>query len=277
MLDRIAVRPGCFFHAVRTFSTTSSLCAGHSKWANIRHDKAKNDKLRSKQASMIATRIVSSVRQYGVEGNAQLQTLVEKAKKMSITKKVIDNAIKRGTGDSSGDGSVLSQVTYEFIGPGGVAFVIEAETDNKSRTIGLVKHAMTKFNSGLSPCLYLFDRKGEVLFAPKANEGVEELLDVAIEVGAEDVDEYNDVDEEYRGETIYRMITDPQDLYKVSQELSKMGYQLKDSKTSFIAQSENEVEFPEDHEKGLTKAIAMLDEIPEVTNYYTNMKDVEEE
>ncbi|KAG7192079.1 uncharacterized protein KQ657_002439 [Scheffersomyces spartinae] len=262
---------------LRSFSTSSFLQAGHSKWANIRHDKAKNDKLRAKQASMIATRIQSSVRQYGVEGNAQLQTLVDKAKKMSITKKVIDNAIKRGSGESSGDGSVLSQVTYEFIGPGGVAFIIEAETDNKSRTIGLVKHAMTKFNSGLSPCLYLFSRKGEVLFAPKSStEGVDELLDVAIEVGAEDVDRYNDVDEEYRGETIYRMITDPQDLFKVSQELSKMGYQLKDSKTSFLAELENEVEFPEDHEKGLSKAIAMLDEIPEVTNYYTNIKDNEE-
>lgn len=257
------------------FHTGPILLAGHSKWANIRHDKAKNDAKKSRDAYTIATRIVTSVKSGGIEGNAQLVTLVDKAKKLNVNKKIIDNAIKRGTGEISNASNVqLSDMTYEFMGPGGVAFVIEATTDSKTRTIGLVKYAMSKFNASLSPCLYLFQRKGEIIFEPKeADETIDDVLDVAIDIGAEDVETYQDFENEYNGERLFRIITEPGEVTQISNKLSSSGYKLKDSKTAFMADKDNEVEFPDGQENTLKKAIEMLEDIPEVTNYYSNIKE----
>lgn len=222
----------------------------------------------------MATRITTSVKIGGVEGNAQLVTLMEKAKKLNVTKKIIENAVKRGTGELSNDGQVTSEVTYEFMGPGGVAFIVEADTDNKNRTIGLVKHAMSKFSASLSPCNYMFQRKGEIIFEPaQGNEGLDEMLEVAIDVGAEDVEEFKDQDGDYNGEKLFRIITETSELYGVSNKLSEKGYKLRDSKTLFIADTDNQVEFPEEHEKGLNKCLELLDDISEVTNYYSNIRD----
>ncbi|GEQ72383.1 hypothetical protein JCM33374_g6070 [Metschnikowia sp. JCM 33374] len=258
----------------RCFHGTSLVSAGHSKWQNIRHDKAKNDAKKSKEAFAMATRITTSVKQGGVDGNAQLVTLIEKARKANITKKIIDNAIKRGTGEGTGNAAQTFEVMYEFMGPGGVAFIVEANTDNKTRTIGLVKHALSKFNAALSPCQYIFQRKGEVVFEPaSASESFDEIFEVAIEVGAEDVVEFDDLDGEYDGETLYKIITDPSDLNAVSNSLSERGYKLRDSKTTFIADGESEVDFPEGLEKSMAKCIELLDDTAEVTNYYTNIRN----
>lgn len=222
----------------------------------------------------MATRITTSVKLGGVEGNAQLVTLMEKAKKLNITKKIIENAVKRGTGELSNDGTQSSDVTYEFMGPGGVAFIVEATTDNKNRTIGLVKHAMSKFNASMSPCQYLFQRKGEIVFEPlSAEEQLDDVLDAAIEVGAEDVEDYVDNEGEYDGERLFRIITEPNDLNAVSNNLSKRGYKLRDSKTVFLADADNEVDFPDDQEKGMNKCLELLDDVSEVTNYYTNIRN----
>ncbi|CUM66493.1 uncharacterized protein PRCAT00004159001 [Priceomyces carsonii] len=258
----------------RQIHCSSALFAGHSKWANIRHDKAKNDAKKSKEAYTIATRIVSSVKTGGVEGNAQLETLIEKAKKLNVTKKIIENAIKRGTGEISNDGLKLQEVMYEFMGPGGVAFIVTADTDNRNRTIGTVKHALSQFNAALSPCLYLFQKKGVILVEPlKELQSLDEILEDAIEVGAEDVDEYEDVGQEYNADKLFRMITDVAEVNKVSNNLNAKGYKLRESITLFIADPENEVAFPDGQEKGLKKCLEMLDEIPEVSNYYSNLKD----
>lgn len=220
----------------------------------------------------MATRITTSVKTGGVEGNAQLSTIIEKAKKANVAKKIIDNAIKRGTGELAQEGAQTSEVMYEFMGPAGVAFIVEANTDNKNRTIGLVKHALSKFNASLSPCQYMFQRKGEVIFQPiSADELLDSVLEVAIDVGAEDVEDYVDVDNEYSGQKLFRIITDPADLNSVSNNLSQLGYMLKDSKVMYLP--DTEVEFPEDHEKGMNKCLDLLDDISEVTNYYTNIKD----
>jgi len=252
------------------------MLAGHSKWANIKHDKAKNDAKKSREAYSIATRIVSSVKAGGVDGNAQLATLIEKAKKLNVTKKIIENAIKRGTGEISSEGQQLSEVTYEFMGPGGVAFIVEASTDNKTRTIGLVKHAMSKFNASLSPCQYLFERKGSIIFSPlNETETLDDVLEVAIDIGAEDVEDYKDTDNEYGQEKLFKIVTNAGDIFEISNKLSAKGYTLKDSTTGYVAENDTLVEFPEAHEKGLKKALELLDEIPELTNYYSNIKDDE--
>lgn len=256
------------------FHTSVIQFAGHSKWQNIRHDKAKNDAKKSREAYSIASRIVASVKSGGVDGNAQLATLVEKARKLNVTKKIIENAIKRGNGETVGDEKIVSPVTYEFMGPGGVAFVIEAETDNKSRTIGLIKHALSKFNASLSPCLYMFERKGVIVFAPlNENETLDDLLDVAIDLGAEDVEEFIDHEEEYNGEQLFQLITEPGEVGKIANELSQKGYKLKDTNVNYVAGEDSLVDFPEESEKSFNKAIEMLDDVPEITDYYTNIRD----
>lgn len=255
----------------RNIHSTSIAFAGHSKWANIRHDKAKNDAKRSKEASMLASKIETSVRIGGVEANAQLDTLVEKAKKLNVTKKIIESAIKRGTGEVSHDGPATSEVQYEFVGPGGVAFIITATTDNKARTVSLVKSTMKEFNASLSPCQYLFQRKGEIVF--ESEETLDDIFEVAIDIGAEDVEEFVDEEKEYDSEKLFKVVTDPSDLFVVSNELVKRGYKLMEATTNFVADKENEVEFPEEYQKGFRKAMEGLENITEVEEYWTNIKE----
>lgn len=220
----------------------------------------------------MATRITASVKAGGVDGNAQLATLMEKARRMNITKKIIEGAIKRGTGELAPEATALSSTVYEFMGPNGTAFIVEAQTDNKSRTIGLVKNAMSKFSANLSLCQYMFQRKGEIVFDPALPEQeVDDLLDTAIDVGAEDVEEYNDIDDEYQGARLFRILTDPSTLNEVSNSLAAKGYKLRDCKTIYEAEAESMVDFPE-NEKAFGKMIDQLDDISEVTNYYTNIR-----
>lgn len=259
---------------IRLIHSTSFLAAGHSKWQNIRHDKAKNDAKKSKDAHTLATRITASVKQGGVDGNSQLVMLLEKARKMCITKKILENAIKRGTGEASSDGTQMHDVTYEFMGPGGIAFIVEATTDNKTRTVSFVKHALSRINATLSPCQYMFQKKGEIIFEPlTSEEQLDDALEVAIDVGAEDVEDFVDVEEEYSGERLFRILTDPNDLHAVSNNLSEKGYKLKDSKLTYIADADSEVDFPELLTKGMKKCVELLDEINDVTNYYSNIRD----
>ena len=259
----------------RGFHCGSTFFAGHSKWANIRHDKAKNDAKRSKQAAQMAFYITNSVRTHGIDGNPQLSTLLDKAKKLNVTKKIIDNAVKRGTGEITSEVSLTQEVTYEFMGPGAVAIIVEANTDNKNRTIALVKHAMGQFNALQSGCQYLFNKKGSVILEPKDPlETLDDLLEVAIEVGAEDVEEYKDDEGEYSENTkLFRLFAEPNETNALSKELVNKGYKLKDISIGYFAQTESLVEFPEEHSKGFLKAIKELDEIAEVTNYYTNIQD----
>ncbi|ODV76653.1 DUF28-domain-containing protein [Suhomyces tanzawaensis NRRL Y-17324] len=255
------------------FHTSAKVSAGHSKWANIRHDKAKNDAKRSKEASMLASKIESSVKVGGAEANAQLDALVEKAKKLNVTKKIIESAIKRGTGEVKHDGPVVAEVQYEFVGPGGVAFIVNASTDNKARTVSLVKSTLKEFNASLSPCLYLFQKKGEIIFEAKnEDETLDDVFEVAIEIGAEDVEEFVDVDNEYDAGKLYKITTEPSELFNVSNALAKT-HKLKDSKTTYITEPDNEVPFPEDYQKGFKKCIEGLESIAEVTEYWTNIQE----
>lgn len=268
MLSRGILQRSC----VRSFSSTPAVFAGHSKWANIRHDKAKNDAKRSKLAYQLATKIETAVRLGGAEANASLDTLIEKAKKLSITKKVIESAIKRGTGEVVKDGPALLEVLYEFVGPNGISFVIVANTDNKARTVSMVKNAMGKMGANMSPCMYLFERKGEVIFEPKDNEDLDGVLEVAIDIGAEDVDEYRDP-EEFGDAVMFRMITEPLDLHAIANSVSELGYKLRDLRTSYLASSDNLVDFPEDLQGKFAKSIDELDAIPEIVDYYTNIRE----
>jgi YebC/PmpR family DNA-binding regulatory protein len=257
--------------SARSLHCGAPLSAGHSKWANIRHDKAKNDARRAKEAYQMALRITLCVRQAGTEGNAQLATLMDKAKKLNVTKKIIEAAVRRGSGESAGDALQTHDVVYEFRGPGGVAVIVEATTDNKTRTVSLVKHAMSKFGAHNGACQYLFRRQGWVVFAPPPGASADDVLELAIDVGADDVAEWED--EEYGGEpAVYRVVADPLAMLAVANGLAAAGCRLLDVAQGWEADEAATVAFPEGHEKAFQKAVDLLDEVQEVTNYYTNIE-----
>lgn len=258
--------------SIRPFTTTRVAFAGHSKWANIRHDKAKNDAKRLKEATMIASKIEVSVRLGGRDANAQLETLVEKAKKLNVGKKIIELAIKRGAGEISTDGPIVTDMQYEFVGPNGVAFIVSARTDNKARTVSIVKAALKEFNASMSPCLYLFDKKGEIIF--ESEKTIDDLMDTAIEVGADDVEEFIDEEGDYEGlGKLFRMLTEPTELFSILNEMSRLGFRLKESKTAYVASDDNKVDFPENYQKGFRKCIEVLESTHDVVEYWTNIRE----
>ncbi|KAG5417224.1 hypothetical protein I9W82_004857 [Candida metapsilosis] len=254
--------------------------AGHSKWANIKHDKAKNDAKKSKEATLIATKIESCVRIGGKEANASLEQLLDKAKKLNVSKQVVSNAIKRGAGELNDGAANQSEVTYEFMGPGGVAVIVSAITDNKARTVMRVKSAMAYFQASLSPCNFMFEKKGEILIEPKpgSDESFDDVFEVALELGAEDFEEVEFPDEFIPDKMykFYRIICDPLEIHRLSNELSAKGYKLHESAVRYIANKDGEVQFPEEYAKGFNRALDNLDQTPEVLDYYTNIENEHE-
>ena len=167
--------------------------AGHSKWANIKHRKAAQDAKRGKLWTKILREVTVAARLGGgvLEDNPRLRTAVDKALGANVPKDTIQKAINRGAG--GGEGADLDELTYEGYAAGGVALLIEAMTDNRNRTVAEVRYAFGKHGGSLGAdgsVAYLFKRQGVITFAPGADE--EQVLDVALEAGAEDLETDDD-------------------------------------------------------------------------------------
>ncbi len=167
--------------------------AGHSKWANIKHRKAAQDAKRGKVFTKLIRELVVAAKQGGPnpEDNPRLRAAVDKALGANMTRDTIDRAIARGAGTNDADN--MEEITYEGYGPGGVAVLVEAMTDNRNRTVAEVRHAFTKRGGNLGTdgsVAYLFDRKGQITFAPGVDE--EQVMEVALEAGAEDIEANDD-------------------------------------------------------------------------------------
>ncbi len=167
--------------------------AGHSKWANIKHRKAAQDAKRGKVFTKLIRELVVAAKQGGplVEDNPRLRAAVDKALGSNMTRDTIDRAIARGAGTNEADD--VEELTYEGYGPGGVAILVEVMTDNRNRTVAEVRHAFSKRGGNLGTdgsVAYLFSRKGEISFAPGADE--EQVMEVALEAGADDVETHDD-------------------------------------------------------------------------------------
>ncbi len=162
--------------------------AGHSKWANIKFRKGLQDAKRGKIFTKLIREISVSARMGGGDesSNARLRDAVSKALKANMKRDTIDNAIKRGAGGL--DGAHMMEMRYEGYGPGGVAILVDCLSDNKNRTVSEVRHAFTKSGGNLGTdgsVSYLFNEQGEILLAPTEQE--EQVMDIAIEAGAADV------------------------------------------------------------------------------------------
>lgn len=167
--------------------------AGHSKWANIKHNKARQDAKRGKLFTKFIREITVSARVGGgdINANPRLRAVVDKALAANMTKDTIQRAIKRGAGGE--EGAQLAEIRYEGYGPGGVAILVECLTDNKNRTVAEVRHAFTKYGGQLGTegsVAYLFKKMGVITFAPGADE--EKIIEIALEAGADDVERHDD-------------------------------------------------------------------------------------
>lgn len=167
--------------------------AGHSKWANIKHKKAKVDAKRGKLWTKLIREITVAARLGGGEpsDNPRLRAAVDSGLSANMPRDTIDRAVKRGAG--GGEGTDPDELVYEGYGPTGVAILVEAMTDNKNRTVAEVRHAFNKYGGNLGTdgsVAYLFKKQGVINFAPGADE--EKLLDVALEAGADDLEMEDD-------------------------------------------------------------------------------------
>lgn len=163
--------------------------AGHSKWANIKHRKARQDAKRAKMWTKVIREVTVAARIGGgnVEDNPRLRAAVDNALSVNMPRDTIDRAVKRGAGGE--DGADVEELTYEGYGPSGVAILVEAMTDNRNRTVAEVRHAFTKHGGNLGTdgsVAYLFSKQGLLSFPSEINE--ETVLEIALEAGAEDVD-----------------------------------------------------------------------------------------
>jgi YebC/PmpR family DNA-binding regulatory protein len=163
--------------------------AGHSKWANIKHQKARQDARRGKVFTKLIREITVSARLGGGDprDNPRLRAAVDKALTGNMPKETIERAIERGVG--GGDGSNVEELTYEGYGPGGVAILIEAMTDNRNRTVAEVRHAFNRHGGNLGTdgsVAYLFAKRGVIGFAPGVDE--DRVMEVGLEAGADDIE-----------------------------------------------------------------------------------------
>lgn len=241
--------------------------AGHSKWASIKHKKAIVDSRRGQAFTKLARAITVAARDGGGDPNmnATLALAVQKAKDASMPKDNIERAIARGTGEG-GDAAAIETVLYEGYGPGGVALLVEALTDNRNRTGANIRHAFSKGGGSLGEpgsVAYLFDKKGVVLIdGEKYSE--DDLLG-AIEAGAEDVVVDGDIIE---------VISEPSSLTEVRTALEADEIEVK----SYELQYRPTVKAPldEDQTRSLMKLIDTLEADDDVNEVHANF-DVDEE
>ncbi|NPA52122.1 MAG: YebC/PmpR family DNA-binding transcriptional regulator [Aquificae bacterium] len=236
--------------------------AGHSKWHNIRHKKAKMDAKRGQIFTKLIKEITVAARQGGAdpEFNPRLRIAIEKAKKANMPVENIERAIKRGTGEL--EGVQYEEVIYEGYGPEGVAIIVECLTDNRNRTTGEIRHIFTKQggNLGTTGCVsFLFEEKG-IIQVPKSEYSEEEIFEKAIEAGAQDViteDEY------------YEIRTEPKELYAVKEALENMGIKVEKAELTKIPTTTIEIKDEETATK-LMKLLDALEENDDVQKVYAN-------
>ena len=241
--------------------------AGHSKWASIKHKKAVVDQRRGAHFTKLARAIQVAAREGGgdPDSNAALALAVQKAKDASMPKDNIERAIAKGTGEGA-DVDALEDVVYEGYGPGGVALLVEAVTDNRNRTGSEVRHIFARQGGSLGEpgsVAYLFDKKGVAVV--DAERYSEDDLMVAIDAGAEDIALDDDV---------YEIVCDPSDLTAVRESLEAAGVEIE---TAEIAQRpKTRVPLDEDGAGKLLRLIDALEEQDDVDTVHANF-DVDAE
>jgi YebC/PmpR family DNA-binding regulatory protein len=236
--------------------------SGHSKWAQIKRKKAVTDTKRGQMFTRLIKEISIAARLGGpdLEGNARLRLAVERARKSSMPNDNIKRAIVRGAGGEGGAG--YEELTYEAYGPGGVAIIIETATDNRNRTIGEMRHIISKFggNLGESGSVgWMFAKKG-IIIIPKAGQDEDNLLTIALDAGADDL---KTDDQDY-----YEIQTSPEQFEKVLNALTVSKIPFEEEKLGFIAS--NLVKISGTDSEKLIKLLEAIEDNEDVQNVYSN-------
>ena len=241
--------------------------AGHSKWANIKHRKGRQDAKRGKIFSRLIRELTVASKLGGPapEDNPRLRTAVDKALAANMPKVTIERAIKRGAGSSEGEN--LEETTYEGYGPGGVAVIVESMTDNNNRTVAEVRHAFTKAGGNLGTdgsVSYLFIKKG--LIQISNNSDYEQVMEIAIEAGAEDIEENLD--------NSLTISTLPENFEAVRQELKEGEIEIIESEISLIP--ETSVSTDLETSLKIYKLLETLEDLDDTQNVHSNADFPEE-
>ena len=238
--------------------------SGHSKFANIKHKKEKNDAAKGKVFTIIGREIAVAVKEGGPDpnNNSRLRDVIAKAKANNMPNDTIDRGIKRAAGDANAVN--YEHVTYEGYGPSGIAIIVEALTDNKNRTASNVRNAFTKGNGslGTTGCVsYMFDQKGQIIIdREECDMEADDLMMLALDAGAEDFSEEEDS---------FEILTNPDDFSAVREALEKEGVPMAEAEITMIPQNyvtlsdENDIKF-------LNRTLDLLDEDDDVQAVYHN-------
>lgn len=247
--------------------------AGHSKWANIKRQKARVDAKKGKTFTQLSRAIIVAARS-GVpdpDGNFQLRTAIEKAKAAGIPNDNIDRAIAKGAGTYKDDEAKFEEIRYEGYGPGGIAILIEAFTDNRNRTAADLRSAFNKNggNLGETGCVsWMFEQKGVVLLEGEVEE--EQLLEVSLEGGAETYE--LTAEEDTSGAEVF---TELDNLNLLSQMLQEKEFPVKEAEMRWIPSNTVEIEDPE-QTRSLLKLIDTLESLDDVQNVTANFEMTDE-
>lgn len=238
--------------------------SGHSKFANIKHKKEKNDAAKGKIFTIIGREIAVAVKEGGPDpaNNSRLRDVIAKAKANNMPNDTIDRGIKKAAGDASSVN--YESVSYEGYGPNGTAIIVDALTDNKNRTAANVRSAFTKGygNVGTPGCVsYMFDKKGQIIIDKEECEiDADDLMMTALDAGAEDFNEEDDS---------YEVLTAPDDFSAVREKLEEEGIAMASAEVTMIPQTWVELT-DETAIKNLQKTLDLLDEDDDVQAVYHN-------
>ncbi|MDG5814886.1 YebC/PmpR family DNA-binding transcriptional regulator [Chitinispirillales bacterium ANBcel5] len=241
--------------------------SGHSKWATIKRAKGKADAARGKLFNRLIREISIAARMGGgdITANPRLRSAVTSARAANMPSKNIETAIQKGTGQL--EGVTYEEITFEGYGPGGVAIMIESMTDNRNRTVAEVRHALSKHGGNLgqsNSVAWMFKSKGVIRVA-KDQKPEDELMEIALEAGAEDM--ALDGDE-------FEISTDPESFESVREALTNVGIEPASAEVTKIA--ENPVKVEGDTAVKVLKLIDILDELDDTQNVYAAF-DIDDE
>ena len=238
--------------------------SGHSKFANIKHKKEKNDAAKGKIFTVIGREIAVAVKEGGPDpaNNSKLRDVIAKAKSNNMPNDTIERGIKKAAGDANSVNYV--QNTYEGYGPNGIAIIVETLTDNKNRTAANVRSAFSKGrgNIGTSGCVsFMFQKKGQIIVSKEEYEtDPDEFMMIALDAGAEDFNEEDDS---------FEVFTTPEDFSAVREALEKEEIPMADASVTMIPGTMVELTSEEDI-KSIQKTLDLLDEDDDVQEVYTN-------
>jgi YebC/PmpR family DNA-binding regulatory protein len=235
--------------------------SGHSKWSTIKHKKAATDARRSKVWTKLIKELTVAARMHGGDAvaNPRLRAAIDKARGANMPNDTIDRAVKKGTGELGG--VTYEEVLYEGYGPGGVAVLVEATTDNRNRTVGEIRHCFEKYGGhlGASGSVHWMFKKRGLLQVPKSAAAEDRMMEIVLDAGGEDVKDAGD---------FWEIETDPAAFESVKEAVTRAGLTVSGAEVAMVPG--NRVHLDEGKAETMLKLMSALEDDDDVQNVYAN-------